>query len=77
MLLLLQIIFSEALVLFQYSRSAIMFNCGPIVDASLVLDGFFGRSRILSIFNLTFKVSFTMVFFQMVDNKKLFRSSRV
>ena len=42
MLLLLQRIFSEVLVL-----DAVIFNYGPLImDASLVLEDFFGRPRI-------------------------------
>ena len=73
MLLLLQRIFSEVPVLMLF----IIFNCGPLImDASLVLEDFFGRSRIPAN-NLRFKLSFTVVFFRMVHKKKLFRRSNV
>ena len=46
------------------------------MDASLVLEDFISRSRIPT-YNLSFKISFIVVFFWMVHNEKIFRRSSV
>ena len=54
---------------------AIIFNYGPLkIYASLILEDFFGRSRILP---LRFKLSFIVVFFRIVSKKKFYRRSSV
>ena len=45
------------------------------MDPSLVLESFFSKSRIPS--NVAFKLSFIVVLFRMVHDKKLFRRSSV
>ena len=71
MLLLLLRIFSQVPVLMLLY---LIVDPLAIMDASLVSEDFFGRSRISSI---RFKLSFIVVFFRMVYKKKLFRRSSV
>ena len=47
-----------------------------LYDASLVLEDFFQLVQD-SAYNQTFKLSFIVVFFRIVDNEKIFRRSSV
>ena len=61
------------LLLQSSSIDAIAFNRGPLIlDASLVLEDFFGRPTISR-----FKLSFIVVFFRIAHKKKLFRRSSI
>ena len=61
----------------NFSIDAIIFNCGLLImDTSIVLEEFLGRSAIPP-YNLRFKLSFIEVFVRMVLKQKSFRISNV